>query len=117
MTSLVSKSNLKFLTNTPKALANFSPGLERSDNPGETQIKWRETLKGFIARGTLSGFTSSFFYQYPGFSLGSNPGLELANAFGVFVVLTWLKLANAFGVTVLEIRRDWVFLSSDDPHQ
>jgi len=21
-------------TNTPKALANFSPGLERSDNPG-----------------------------------------------------------------------------------
>jgi len=75
--------------------------LERSDYPGETQIKWRETLKGFIARGTLSGFTSSFFYQYPGFSLGSNPGLELANAFGVFIVLTWLELANAFGVFVV----------------
>jgi hypothetical protein len=41
----------------------------------------------------------------------------MANGFGVFVVLTWLKLADAFGVTVLEIRRDWVFLSSDDPHQ
>jgi len=24
----------RFSLNTPKALANFSPGLERSDNPG-----------------------------------------------------------------------------------
>jgi hypothetical protein len=30
---------------TPKALANFSPGLERSDNPGIT-TKWPLTLKG-----------------------------------------------------------------------
>jgi len=26
--------NSKFVTNTPKVLANCSPGLERSDNPG-----------------------------------------------------------------------------------
>jgi predicted outer membrane lipoprotein len=31
----------------------------------------------------------------PGFSLRSNPGLGLANAFGV---IRLLKLANAFGV-------------------
>jgi hypothetical protein len=31
---------------TPKALANFSPGLERSDNPGFTVIS-DQTLKGF----------------------------------------------------------------------
>jgi predicted outer membrane lipoprotein len=43
----------------------------------------------------------------PGFSLRSNPGLGLANAFGVvrrlqlanaFGVIRRLKLANAFGV-------------------
>ncbi|HEU4933856.1 MAG TPA: hypothetical protein VFT48_17350 [Pyrinomonadaceae bacterium] len=33
-----------------------------------------------------------FFYAYPGFSLRSNPGLQLANAFGV------LARTNAFGV-------------------
>ena len=27
------------LKNTPKALANFSPGLERSDNPGNKILK------------------------------------------------------------------------------
>jgi hypothetical protein len=27
--------SLNLYTNTPKALTNFSPGLERSDNPGE----------------------------------------------------------------------------------
>jgi hypothetical protein len=31
----------------------------------------------------------------PGFSLRSNPGLKLANAFGV--IQTWAELANAFG--------------------
>ena len=33
---------------TPKALANFSPGLERSDNPGITKTSCK-TLKGFVA--------------------------------------------------------------------
>ena len=41
------------------------------------------TLKGFAARETLSGFNGHFLYTYPGFSLRSNPGLKLANAFGV----------------------------------
>jgi predicted outer membrane lipoprotein len=37
----------------------------------------------------------------PGFSLRSNPGLKLANAFGVM-----LKLANAFGVIIqFQLRR------------
>jgi hypothetical protein len=66
---------------TPKALANFSLGLERSDNP-------RITLKKCIypervsSQRTLSGFMK-MFDGYPGFSLHSNPGLKLANAFGV----------------------------------
>jgi len=32
---------------TPKAFANFSPGLERSDNPGFQIIKESKTLKAF----------------------------------------------------------------------
>ncbi len=32
-------------TITPKAFANFSPGLERSDNPGGLNIKRTATLK------------------------------------------------------------------------
>src|SRR5262249_3576611 len=68
---------------TPKAFANFSPGLERSDNPGTPITNKPPTLKGFAARETLSGFNAHFLYAYPGFSLRSNPGLKLANAFGV----------------------------------
>jgi phytoene dehydrogenase-like protein len=45
---------------TPKALANFSPGLERSDNPGAATTNKPRTLKGFAARGTLSGFNAHF---------------------------------------------------------
>jgi len=33
---------------TPKAFANSSPGLERSDNPGITKQKSILTLKGFL---------------------------------------------------------------------
>ena len=40
---------------TPKALANVSPELERSDNSGIAQYKRELTLKGFAARETLSG--------------------------------------------------------------
>jgi hypothetical protein len=42
---------------TPEAFANFSPGLERSDNPGNVNKKSGVTLKGFAARETLSGFS------------------------------------------------------------
>jgi hypothetical protein len=41
---------------TPKALANFSPGLARSDNPGTQHIEAVLTLKGFANCRTLSGF-------------------------------------------------------------
>jgi hypothetical protein len=40
------------------------------------------TLKGFGNWQTLSGFRASLV-QFPGLSLRSNPGLRLANAFGV----------------------------------
>jgi predicted outer membrane lipoprotein len=42
----------------------------------------------------LKGF---LFLDFPGLELRSNPGLKLANAFGV----NGLKLANAFGVNGL----------------
>ncbi len=32
----------KMAANTPKALTNFSPGLERSDNPGNHTFKMRK---------------------------------------------------------------------------
>jgi hypothetical protein len=57
--------------------------LERSDNPGIMYIKCAQTLKGFTAGETLSGFNRFFIYRFPGLSLRSNPGLKLANAFGV----------------------------------
>ena len=40
------------------------------------------TLKGLAHRRTLSGF-KFISIRYPGLSLRSNPGLKLANAFGV----------------------------------
>jgi hypothetical protein len=42
-------------------------------------------LKGFAAKGTLSGLTAVFIHLIPELSLRSNSGLKLANAFGVFV--------------------------------
>ena len=43
----------------------------------------RSSLKGFVACRTLSGFRR-FLIAIPRLSLRSNPGPELANAFGVF---------------------------------
>ena len=74
------------LKNTPKALANFSPGFERSDNPGNKYKNSVPTLKG-LGMCAINPFRVGRFFRidYPGFSLRSNPGLKLANAFGVFV--------------------------------
>jgi len=55
--------------------------LERSDNPGYTK-NGAQTLKGFGDWRTLSG-SRLFDVLIPGLSLRSNPGLKLANAFGV----------------------------------
>jgi len=68
---------------TPKALANFSPGFERSETPGSLMQPIFQTLKGFDSIQTLTGFHAFFIRVVPGLSLRSNPGLKLANAFGV----------------------------------
>jgi hypothetical protein len=51
---------------------------------GSQLNKFIRTLKGFVGRRTLSGFNRLSFVS-PGFSLRSNPGLGLANAFGVLI--------------------------------
>ena len=88
---------------TPKAFANFSPGLERQRQPWVTSPSFVSTLKGLFPHRfkTLSALVLFFNSVTPGFSLCSNPGLKLANAFGVKVRANpGLKLANAFGVKV-----------------
>jgi hypothetical protein len=70
---------------TPKAFANFSPGFERSENPGIDHLSFQSTLKGFGGWRTLSGLAISLGVVIPGLSLRSNPGLKLANAFGVII--------------------------------
>jgi hypothetical protein len=64
--------------------------LERHRAPtlGFGALNVHTTLKGFAARGTLSGLTAVFIHSIPGLSLRFNPGLELANAFGVFVQIS-----------------------------
>jgi len=77
---------------TPKAFANFSPGFERSREPwGKIKIAtkpwkgspWEEPFQGSIA----------FLIMIPGFSLRSNPGLRLANAFGV--ISNWCTTSHS----------------------
>jgi hypothetical protein len=68
---------------TPKALANSSPGFERSENPGSQQRK-RQTLKALgLCDFNPYRVESMVVDVFPGLSLCSNPGLQLANAFGV----------------------------------
>ena len=67
---------------TPKALANFSPEVRASQNPGYIRNKSGYTLKGFRTRRTLSGFNTTSILK-PRVVASSNPGLKLANAFGV----------------------------------
>jgi hypothetical protein len=68
--------------NTPKAFANFSPGFEEREPWGYEIPKCDETLKGFVLKanpfrvGTLLCIASRVVAS-------SNPGLKLANAFGV----------------------------------
>jgi hypothetical protein len=67
---------------TPKALANFSRGFERSEKPWGSKLIAVVTLKGFANCRTLQGLLL-FLIVNRGLSLRSNPGLKLANAFGV----------------------------------
>jgi len=48
------------------------------------KVFFRQARKGFLTRLTLSGFRRNLKFMSPGFSLRSNPGLKLANAFGVW---------------------------------
>ena len=67
---------------TPKALANFSPGLERSENPGTKTRKQLNPVRVYCEANPYR--VQETVVIHPGLSLRSNPGLKLANAFGVF---------------------------------
>ena len=73
-----------FRMTTPKAFANFSPGLERSDNPGTPIRNKSKTLKALANGRTLSGFNKTIRGN-PRVVASSNPALKLANAFGVVI--------------------------------
>ncbi len=66
-----------------------------SDNPGNITTAMLSSLKGLMSHRPNAFSVCSSCSCDPGFSLRSNPGLELANAFGVF---PGLELANALGV-------------------
>jgi hypothetical protein len=58
--------------------------LERSDNPGSGNLKTKSTLKALDLCGNNPfRVQNKFWRRFPGLSLRSNPGLKLANAFGV----------------------------------
>src|SRR5690349_1097348 len=70
---------------TPKALADVSPGSERSDNPGLGNIKQQINAESVrhVRNEPFSGFTGNIDELTQGCRSRSNPGLILANAFGV----------------------------------
>jgi predicted outer membrane lipoprotein len=88
---------------TPKALANSSPGFERSENPG-LNPKYRFNPEEGSSCGEPFQGLCLCYCLIPGLSLRSNPGLKLANAFGVIHIDPRLKLANAFGVIHIDPR-------------
>jgi hypothetical protein len=72
---------------TPKAFANLSPGFEHRENPGIRRPNKKQTLKALGLCGvTLSGLNRGDCRYSQGCRLCSNPGLKLANAFGVILV-------------------------------
>ena len=71
--------------NTPKALANFSPGFEHRENPGNKFSNRHQTLKGLDGWQTLSGLNDYLISDPRVVAERSNPGLKLANAFGVIL--------------------------------
>src|ERR1700752_432205 len=80
---------------TPKAFASSSPGLEQPwvrSNKNEENAESVGDHSQRFQRCILVGDVD------PGLSLRSNPGLELANAFGVKAPL---KLVGSFGVGAL----------------
>jgi hypothetical protein len=74
---------------TPKALANSSPGFEGSENPGII-IANGITLKA-LGLCDINPFRVESMVVVDIFPGLSNPGLQLANAFGVI----WAEISNA----------------------
>jgi hypothetical protein len=68
---------------TPKALANSSPGLERQRQPWVKNKVLLNPEKGSAVGEPLFRVVNDVARLYPRFSLHSNLGLELANAFAV----------------------------------
>ncbi len=82
--------------NTPKALANVSPRLERSDNPG---VKPKEMVNPERVRRLANPYRVQFMLGYkPRVVASSNPGLKLANAFGVFSNSTTTFMADCLNI-------------------
>ena len=67
---------------TPKALANRSPGLDRSDNPGNLNNKRRNPERVRLGEEPFQGLIFILITSQ-GCRCAPNPGLQLANAFGV----------------------------------
>ena len=67
--------------NTPKAFANFSPRFEHARTLGHNS-----NPEGFDVGQTVFQSSIVIYLLIPGLSLRSNPGLKLANAFGVSLV-------------------------------
>src|SRR5215212_899550 len=60
------------------------PGLERQRQPWVIDNNINpSTLKGFVATNPLQGLPNSLEWMTQGWSVSDNPGLTLANAFGV----------------------------------
>src|SRR5215216_3407407 len=109
--------NAQDVANEPKASANenagrwqpkrrrrwlmLAQGWSASDNPGSKTTKNFLTLKGFLAHAiprdflTLSGLDQDSSSVTQGCRWRSNPGLRLANAFGVN---PGANIANSFSV-------------------
>jgi len=69
--------------NTPKALANVSPGLELATTLGSIRDT-SKTPKGFVLKANPFRVRTPLDVMVPKVLASSNLGLKLANAFGVF---------------------------------
>ena len=81
-----------YLENNAEGVGQFQPRVRAQREPWVPIRTMRKTLKGFPARGTLSGFCIIFGFEIPELALRANSGLKLANAFGVIYlqVTGWL---------------------------
>ena len=80
--------------NTPKAFANFSPGLEAKQEPWGTIRKKDGTLKGFGCWRTLSGL-DHFNVLVPGLSLTLQPWAESSERLRRYFKRTTTRYSNA----------------------